>query len=94
MQQHHLPGEREAAQGDGEVSGTAIECAIHEASLVFDTHSDWALPCPSAKVPAGWITFGIDMDLESAMYMAANSMLDLIQQKLKVSYGRVIVWHV
>ncbi len=59
-------GDGHAAQGDGELSGTAIECAIREAVLVFDVSGDWKLSGPVAQTPAGWVTFGIDPDLETA----------------------------
>ncbi|MFW5709506.1 MAG: acetamidase, partial [Chloroflexota bacterium] len=35
--------------------------------------------------PAGWITLGFHMDLDSAMYIALNAMLDLLMEMFELS---------
>ena len=77
-------GDGHAAQGDGEVSGTAIECPMAQADLTFFLHPG-RHATPRAKTPAAWLTLGLDEDLDQAMRMALNAMLDLITEKLGVS---------
>ncbi|MFW6074372.1 MAG: acetamidase/formamidase family protein [Chloroflexota bacterium] len=78
-------GDGHAAQGDGEVSGTAIECPMEHAVLTFRLHEEMALTTPRARTSDAWLTFGFDEDLDEAMYTAMNDMLDLIQDLHEVS---------
>ena len=71
-------GDGHAAQGDGEVSGTAIECAM-TTELVIDLVTDPPIPGIHAVTPSGRITFGFDADLNEAMAAALDSMLGWIQ---------------
>src|SRR5690606_18553990 len=50
-------GDGHAAQGDGEVCGQGIECAMELVDLTFWVRDDMALSMPRAHTPAGWITF-------------------------------------
>lgn len=71
-------GDGHAAQGDGEVSGTAIECGM-TTELVIDLVSDRPIPGVHAETPTGRITFGFDADLNEAMAIALDAMLGWIQ---------------
>jgi acetamidase/formamidase len=71
-------GDGHAAQGDGEVSGTAIECGM-TTELIVDLVTDPPIPGVHAETPAGRITFGFDADLNEAMAVALDSMLGWIQ---------------
>src|SRR4051794_35550334 len=51
-------GDGHAAQGDGEVSGTAIECPMERAELTFRLRDDLPLTTPIARTPTGWVTLG------------------------------------
>lgn len=73
------PGDGHAAQGDGEVSGTAIECHMELAELTFVARDDLQINAPRAWTPDAWLTLGVAEDLDDAVYMALNEMLDLIQ---------------
>lgn len=73
-------GDGHAAQGDGEVSGTAIECPMERCELVVRLHRELRLQAPRAQTPAGWITFGFDADLHEASVLALEGMLDLLQE--------------
>ena len=77
-------GDGHAAQGDGEVSVTAIECPMDQVDLTFHLHPDLTLSMPRAKTPAGWITFGFDEDLQEATYLAIDGMLSLLGELLGV----------
>lgn len=71
-------GDGHAAQGDGEVSSTAIECPMEEAVLTFVLHPELHLKLPRANTPAAWLTMGFDEDLNEAMFLALEGMLDLM----------------
>jgi acetamidase/formamidase len=77
-------GDGHAAQGDGEVAGTAIECAMERAELTFHL-SDLPITTPTAITPTHWITMGLDEDLDTAAINALNAMLDLLQTELGLS---------
>ena len=67
-------GDGHAAQGDGEVGGTAIECPM-TTELVVDVVRDRPLSTVHAETPAGRITFGFDPDLDVAMGDALDAMV-------------------
>src|SRR5579875_1375883 len=73
-------GDGHAAQGDGEVSGTAIECAM-TTEVVLDLLPGTAAPVPGshAETPAGRVTFGFSQDLDEAMGDALDAMLTWMQ---------------
>ncbi|MBO0707794.1 MAG: acetamidase/formamidase family protein [Candidatus Dormibacteraeota bacterium] len=78
-------GDGHAAQGDGEVSTTAIECPMESAVLRFTPHPDLRLRTPRATTPAGEITFGFADTLDEAMKIALGEIVDLMQQRYDVS---------
>jgi acetamidase/formamidase len=77
-------GDPHAAQGDGEVCVTAIECPM-TASLKFTLHKD-KVAVPSFRVPPAavskkdekgyYATMGIDSDLMSGAQTATRAMID------------------
>ena len=62
-------GDAHAAQGDGEISGTAIETA-NTAILQFILHKAKTLTAPRAETPTHYIAIGLSPDLDDAMQMA------------------------
>jgi acetamidase/formamidase len=72
-------GDGHALQGDGEVSGTAIECPMERVEFVMRLH-DWPLSMPRAQTPEAWITLGVHEDLDEAVVIATAQMLDLMEQ--------------
>ncbi|WP_096202901.1 acetamidase/formamidase family protein [Bacillus sp. FJAT-45350] len=72
-------GDGHAAQGDGEVSGQAIECPMEVVDLTFKLRDDMNLKMPRAHTPSSWVTFGFHEDLNEATIIALEEMLDLIQ---------------
>ena len=68
-------GDGHAAQGDGEVGGTAIECAMTTEAVV-GLVTGRPLASIHAETPAGRITFGFDADLNVAMGDALDAMTD------------------
>jgi acetamidase/formamidase len=75
-------GDGHAAQGDGEVSGTAIECALESGQVTVDVRDDLDLRMPIARTPDAWVAFGFDRDLDVAAELATEAMLDLIEREL------------
>lgn len=73
-------GDGHAAQGDGEVSGTAIECPMDLIDITLTVRDDMQLTMPRANTPSGWITFGFHEDLNIATAEALNGMVELIQE--------------
>jgi acetamidase/formamidase len=67
-------GDGHAAQGDGEVGGTAIECAM-TTELVLDLESSRPVPGVHAVTATARITFGFDADLNAATADALDAML-------------------
>ncbi|RPF50634.1 acetamidase/formamidase family protein [Aquisalibacillus elongatus] len=72
-------GDGHAAQGDGEVSGTAIEAPMDLVDITLTLHEDLTLNMPRAWTPAGWVTFGFDEDLNEATSTALDEMVQFIQ---------------
>jgi acetamidase/formamidase len=83
-------GDAHAAQGDGEVSGTAIECPLELAELTIDVRRDLDLRMPIARSGDRWIAFGFDEDLDRAAELALETMLDLMQQELGLDRTRAL----
>ena len=78
-------GDGHAAQGDGEVSGLAIECPMDHVALTFDLRDQPALRTPLAETPAGWIALGFHDTLDEAAAIALDAMLDLMTRTHDVS---------
>ena len=77
-------GDAHALQGDGEVSGTAIE-TTSRAQLTVDLHDDLELEWPIARTKDAWLTFGFDRDLDRAADVALEGMLQLLQRERRLS---------
>ena len=70
-------GDGHARQGDGEVSGTAIECPV-TATVTLDVLDDLALDWPIARVDGAWLSFGFDANLGRAAKKAVDGMVVLM----------------
>jgi acetamidase/formamidase len=77
-------GDGHAAQGDGEVSGTAIECPV-QAQVTLDVRDDLVAGWPLARVEGAWLTFGFDENLGVAARIAVDGMLDLMEREHALS---------
>jgi len=74
-------GDPHAAQGDGEVCGTAIETTA-EAQLTLELRHDLPLDWPIARVEGAWLTFGFDEHLGVAAKIATDGMVELMGREL------------
>jgi acetamidase/formamidase len=75
-------GDGHGAQGDGEVSGTAIECPLQQVQLTVDVRDDLDLRTPIARTADAWIAFGFDEALDLAAEQCMATMLDLMEREL------------
>lgn len=82
-------GDGHAAQGDGEVGGTAIECPM-TTSAVVDLVTGRPLASVHAETPAGRITFGFDADLNVAMGDALDAMVRWMQVIFSLDKGTAL----
>jgi acetamidase/formamidase len=73
-------GDGHAAQGDGEVSGTAIECPMDRVELAFGLREDFPVSTPVAQTPAGWLTIGLGATVDEATFAALDAMFTLLQR--------------
>ncbi|MED3963309.1 acetamidase/formamidase family protein [Niallia taxi] len=78
-------GDGHALQGDGEISGTAIECPMDLVDITLIARDDMKLQSPLAKTPSGWITFGFHEDLNEAAKDALNAMITFMQNNYAIS---------
>ena len=74
-------GDPHAAQGDGEVSTTAIETTA-QAQLTLDVRDDLPLEWPIARIDGAWLTFGFDEHLGVAAKIATDGMIALMGREL------------
>lgn len=82
-------GDGHAAQGDGEVGGTAIECPM-SAEAVVDVVTDRPLASIHADTPGGRVTFGFDADLNVAMGDALEAMVTWLTVLMRVGRAEAL----
>jgi acetamidase/formamidase len=70
-------GDGHAAQGHGEVDGTAIETSL-KGTFEFHVRKDLGWKLPRAETPKHLIAFGLDADLDDAARQALKQMIDWI----------------
>jgi len=70
-------GDGHAAQGDGEVSGTAIETSL-KGTIEVVLHKDRSLRWPRAETPTHYMSMGLHPDLDEAARMATSEMVDFL----------------
>jgi acetamidase/formamidase len=74
-------GDPHGAQGDGEVSGTAIEQSL-VGTFRFVVHKDAEISLPRAETDTHYLIMGIDVDLDRAMRNATYEVVDfLVKEK-------------
>ena len=77
-------GDPHISQGDGELSGTAIEASLNVLFQVI-LRKDFSFPSPLLETPECWIVHGFDEDLDSAMRFASIDMLHLLTEHQNLS---------
>ncbi len=70
-------GDGHAAQGHGEVNGTAVETSL-KGTFELRVRKDLGWKLPRAETPTHYIAFGLDADLDDAARQALRQMIDWI----------------
>ena len=74
-------GDGHAAQGDGEVGGSAIETSL-KGEIQVVLHKGKVIKLPRAETPTEYMTMGFHEDLDEAARIATREMLDwLVEMK-------------
>ena len=71
-------GDGHAAQGTGEVNGTAIETSMNGTIQLY-RHQGLSLNAPLAETPSHWVTMGFGQTLDAAMEMALQQMIHFLE---------------
>jgi acetamidase/formamidase len=82
-------GDGHGAQGDGESSGTAIECGMTTEAVV-SVARERPLNAVHAETPAGLVTFGFSADLNEAMGDALDAMITWMAELYGTSRGEAL----
>ena len=77
-------GDPHISQGDGEISGTAIEASLDVMFQLF-IRRDFQFESPLLRTADSWMTHGFDEDLNLAMRGASLQMLDLLTEHYRLS---------
>ena len=85
-------GDGHGRQGDGELSGTAIECPLARAELTLTVREDLPLEWPIARLPDAWVTFGFGADLDEAAAIAVDGMLTLLGREHGFERGEALAF--
>ena len=76
-------GDPHGAQGDGEVSGTAIEQSL-TGTFRFILHSDKSINGPRAENDTHYIVMGIDIDLDRAAVKATKEAVTFLVEEMGI----------
>jgi acetamidase/formamidase len=83
-------GDGHAAQGDGEVSGSAIETPV-QARLTLDVCDQPRLDWPMARIDGAWLTFGMHRSLGQAARIAVDGMVKLMRREFGLKRADALV---
>lgn len=77
-------GDPHVSQGDGEISGTAIESSL-SVTMQIILRKDFHFPSPLLETPQFWIVHGFDEDMNKAVRNASVDALKLLTDHLHLS---------
>ena len=86
----HMPGgllsvgDGHAAQGHGEVTGTALETSLR-GTFEVRVHKGRRLRWPRAETPTNYIAMGLNEDLDEATRLAVRELVDFLVAEKKMS---------
>lgn len=83
-------GDGHAAQGNGEVSGTAIESSLF-GTIVVVLRTDLSLEWPRAETPTHYVSMGLDPDLDVAAQVATREMIAWLVEERGMTTGDAYV---
>ena len=82
-------GDPHSAQGDGEVSGTAVEQSL-TGRFRFVLHKDRPLTAPRAETATHHVLMGIDLDLDRALQKAVDEVVAFLAAEHGLSPDRAL----
>ncbi|MEZ0609855.1 acetamidase/formamidase family protein [Fibrella sp. WM1] len=82
-------GDGHGAQGNGEVSGVAIETAL-TLTAKFIVHKGKKLTMPRAETPTHFIAVGLDKDLNKAMKNALTEAVTFMKDELGFTFNEAL----
>ena len=82
-------GDGHGAQGDGEVSGTAIEQSL-TGVFRFVVHKGVTIPAPRAETPTHYLIMGIDLDLDRAAREATRLVVEFLVEEKGLTPDRAL----
>ena len=82
-------GDGHGAQGDGEVSGTAIEQSL-TGVFQFVVHKGVTIPAPRAETPTHYLIMGIDLDLDRAAREATRLVVEFLVEEKGLTPDRAL----
>ncbi len=77
-------GDPHSVQGDGEVNGTALEHSL-TGTFRFVLHKQTREASPWAETPTHHVMMGIDVDLDRAMRLATERVVDFLVKEKKLT---------
>jgi acetamidase/formamidase len=77
-------GDPHVSQGDGEMSGTAIESSLN-VTLQIILRKDFSFPAPLLETAESWIVHGFDPQLDQALRNAALDTMLLLEEHVGLS---------
>jgi acetamidase/formamidase len=86
----HVPGallsigDGHGMQGDGEVTGTALETSLR-GTFEIRLHKGQRLRWPRAETPTHYISMGLDEDLDEATRLATRELVDFLVAEKKLT---------
>lgn len=83
-------GDGHGVQGDGEVSGVAIECPMDRVDLTFHVRDDMPLKTPRVRTANAWLTLGFHENLHEASFIALEGMLDLMREQYDIPRAQAL----
>jgi acetamidase/formamidase len=82
-------GDPHGAQGDGEVSGTAIEQSL-TGTFRFVVHKDVPISGPRAETDTHYLVMGIDLDLDRAARNATWEVVDFLVSEKGLTHAKAL----
>jgi acetamidase/formamidase len=82
-------GDPHGAQGDGEVSGTAIEQSL-SGTFRLVVHKGVRISGPRAETDTHYLLMGIDLDLDRAMRQATWEVVDFLVKEKGLSPAKAL----
>ena len=83
-------GDGHAMQGDGEVTGTALETSLR-GTVQVTVRKGKRLTWPRAETPTHYIAMGLHTDLDEAAKLATREMIDFLVTEKKMNRDEAYV---